>query len=157
MNNITQYQIRPIRFIGLENFEEWTFKVYSISCRLEKANQLWIDSAINQFPIWIRNVNNTNKKNYRVATLIVHEGREGCFAIISCWVDENMLQLFAYFAGDIQKVDFQLISDKGLVSCVWELAILWFERNAWVNLVMQDPDNPLALQNYLQQQLNEDI
>lgn len=154
---LSAYRTRPIRFLGLEKCGEWTIKVYSISSKNEYADQHFITLAKANLPLWLKNVSSIQLSNYQVATLIIHEGIDGCFAIISWWVDENMLQLFAYLASAANPDQFQLISDKGMVSCVWEMAVLWFERNAWVEEVMKQPHNLSAIDNYLSKQLNGDV
>ncbi len=151
------YQTRPIRFLGLEKSENWNIKVYSISCKNEYADARFISSAKANIPLWLSNASNTQLPNYRVATLIIHEGKEGCFAVLSWWIDENVLQLFAYLASDSLPDQYQLISDKGIVSCVWEMAVLWFERNAWVEEVMKNPQSPQALDNYLSKFFQADV
>lgn len=153
----SKYQIRPIRFLGLENCGAWTVKLYSISFKNEYASEEQIQAAKDRIPEWLLQAELTRQPHYKVATLIIHEGRDGCFAIISWWTGENMLQLFAYIADEKLPDQFHLISDKGIVSCVWEMAILWFERNAWVEKVLMQPENPDALNQYLQEQLNDDL
>ena len=151
------YQTRPIRFLGLEEFGAWTVKLYSISTKNEYADEKRIQAAKDRVPEWLLQAELTGLPYYKVATLIIHEGRDGCFAIISWWTGENMLQLFAYMADEKLPNQFHLISDKGIVSCVWEIAILWFERNAWVRNVLMQPENPDALHQYLLAQLNDDL
>lgn len=151
------YQTRSIRFLGLEKHEKWTIKVYSISSKNEYADQNLITAAKTNLPHWLDKASIHSLPNYQVATLIIHEGREAGFAIVSWWVDENMLQLFAYSSSTANPHQFQLISDKGIVSCVWEMAVLWFERNAWVEEVLKQAKNTRVLDNYLSRSLNEDV
>lgn len=149
------YKPRPIRFLEIYACAGWRIKMYSISVKAEMVTAEAITEAKKQLPGWLENSKITALKNYQIATLILHEGKEGCFAVLSWWVDENMLQLFAYLRlyGERQ---FHLLSDKGIVSCVWEMAILCFERNAWVEQILKRGKNP-DFENYLQQQLQTDI
>lgn len=149
------YQTRPIRFIEIYACAGWRVKIYSISVKAETVAAEQLFEAKKQLPIWLENSKITALQNYQIATLIIHEGNEGCFAVMSWWVDENMLQLFAYLRWYGQP-QFHLLSDKGIVSCVWEMAILCFERNAWVEHVLKRGKNP-DFDNYLQQQLHIDI
>lgn len=48
------------------------------------------------------------------------------------------------------------MSPKGLIACVWDLKILSFEREAWLNCVLNNPDGP-SLEKYLATQLNENV
>lgn len=146
------YQNRPIRFLEVFNHNDWKIKLYSISVKNEFVEPEWVEKAKNNLDNWLQFAQNDAIENYKIATLILHEGREGCFAILSLWVEENMLQLFAWLAGHEDRI-FKLCSDKGLVSCVWEMEVLWHERNVWVENVLKraaDAD----FEGYLAAQLN---
>ena len=84
-------------------------------------------------------------ETYGIATLIIHKGKEGCFAIINWWIDENMLQNHVYLARNETPDDFAVYSDKGIMTCVWEMAVLWYEH--------KQPD----VESYLNKHLNADV
>lgn len=150
------YQTRPVRFLGLRQLYGWQIKLYSISARAEYVRPELVDEALRQLPVWLENHRNYPLELYRLGTLILHEGRDGNFAILNWWIDENMLQNHVYFSPEEAPYQFSLLSDKGMMSCVWELAVLWFERNAWVEHVLQHPEQP-RLEAYLAAGLNGDI
>jgi hypothetical protein len=52
--------------------------------------------------------------------------------------------------------EYKLFSDTGIITCVWEMAVLWHERNAWVKHILQQHNKP-NINAYLQDQLNTDI
>lgn len=87
-----------------------------------------------------------------MATLILHEFNAGCFAVISWWIDENMLQNFVYLKKS-NKSNFEIYSDRGITTCVWEMAIWWHERNAWIKHVLLRNENP-DVEGYLNDNLN---
>jgi hypothetical protein len=151
------YQKRPIRFLEVMTVDGWQVKMYSISVKKTLVDASWIESARQQLPEWLNKSGNHTLPTYKIATLIIHEGKEGCFAIINWWVDENMLQLYVYLADYNTLINFRLFSDNGIVTCVWEMAVLWFERNAWVDSVLKHPGDPNAVKNYLARQMNEDV
>ena len=124
--------------------------------RNEFVNQQNVDFAKAQLSNWLENSNNYPLENYKIATLILHEGKEGCFAIINWWIDENMMQLYVYLANNENTSHFELYSDKGIITCVWEMAVLWFERNAWVKHVLMNTATP-DFEKYLAEHLNEDV
>ncbi|MFT3908292.1 MAG: hypothetical protein QM737_02615 [Ferruginibacter sp.] len=150
----TPYKTRPVRFIDILKHDGWQIKLYSISIKNDIVDLQTIEYAKLQLTTWLRNSSLYPLPNYKVATLILHEGKEGCFAIINWWIDENMLQQFVYLATNDQPTQFNLYSDKGIITCVWEMAVLWFERNAWVETVLMHPGNPDAINNYLGKHLN---
>lgn len=43
----------------------------------------------------------------------------------------------------------------GLIACVWDLRVMWFEREAWVETVLANPAGP-DIEQYLLRRLNED-
>lgn len=129
--------------------------MYSISINGPLVSDKNIGLVKSQLENWLSKSQLHHLPTYRIATLIIHEGREGCFAIINWWIDENMLQNFVYLKKD-GDTDFVLLSDTGITTCVWELAVWWHERNAWVNHVMLNHQHP-DFEAYLQDGLNIDI
>lgn len=152
----SNYKTRPVRFVELYRHTDWYIKIYSISVKHEMVEQHWIDRAKQNLSAWLQQAGNYPLDTCQTATLIIHEGKEGCFAILCWWIDENMLQLFVYLASYNNQPEFVLYSDKGMVTCVWEMAVLWFERNAWVEHVLSKADSP-DIEAYLNTVLNDDV
>ena len=50
----------------------------------------------------------------------------------------------------------EYVTPTGLTACVWDLRVLCFERQAWIDTVLTNPVGP-DLEKYLTCQLNEDI
>ena len=148
-----QYKPRPIRFLELLTQENWQIKVYSISDKREFVSAKYLDNAKKNLSTWLEKSQISGLETYQIATLILHEGKEGCFAIINWWIDENMLQHFVYLSPN-EESDFTFYSDNGIITCVWEMAVLWFERNAWVKHVLatEKPD----FEAYINEQFNQD-
>jgi hypothetical protein len=153
---LKNYQKRPVRFLEVYQHDDWRIKIYSISVRNEFVNQQNVDFAKAQLSNWLEKTKNYPLENYKITTLILHEGKEGCFAIINWWIDENMMQLHVYLANNENPSHFELYSDKGIITCVWEMAVLWFERNAWVKHVLMNATAP-DFEKYLAEHLNEDV
>ncbi|MFZ1688135.1 MAG: hypothetical protein WAU70_11970 [Flavobacteriales bacterium] len=135
----------------------WHVKTYSISVHAERVDEDVVERVRQLLPGWLTNCTLYDLPTYRIATLIVHEGREGYFAIVSWWIDSNMLQTSVYFSTDPIHRDFRLFSDNGIFTCIWEMAVLWFERNAWVECVLKAPKDPQAFVRYMEQHFNADV
>ena len=160
------YEARPIRFIQLTEFNGWRIKVYGISTRSELPDPAIVKAAEEltqaQLPmpaVWSAAPDSgptVSEDRYGVAILIVHEGREGNFGLVSWWVGENMLQHHVYFAPANPPFTFTDLSPTGLIACVWELAILTFERQAWIDTVLANPSGP-DLDAYLTRQLATNV
>ncbi len=154
---LNTYKKRPVRFLELYSCEGWTIKIYSISIKSEVIDHNLLTLAKIELPLWLKKSALYNLDTYKIATLILHEGKEGCFAILNWWIDENMLQQYVYLKSNSANDEFRYFSHNGIYTCVWEMAVLWFERNAWVEHVLKNPQHPDALKNYLAAQLNEDV
>lgn len=150
------YKTRPIRFMEIYQHQDWRIKIYGISIHNEFVRAEIIENAKKSLTAWLEKANIYPLDTYQIATLILHEGKEGCFAIINWWIDENMLQQFVYLAPYDNLSQFCLFSDKGIVTCVWEMAVLWFERSAWVENVLKKVPNA-DFETYLQQHFNADL
>ena len=149
------YKSRPIRFIEHYRHREWKLKIYSISSKKEQVNKEDIELAKSDLEKWLSRSEDYKLCIYSFATLILHEFNEGCFAVLNWWIDENMLQNFVYLKRN-NETNFELYSNNGMASCVWELAIWWHERNAWVNHILKNNNHP-DWEAYYKDCLNADI
>ena len=154
-----EYKKRRIRFLELYAVNSWVFKMYSItSGQSEVVSEQQVTFVKENPSEWLEKSTQYALTTYNVGNVIIHEGKEGCFAIINWRIDENMLRHFVYLATKKQPHHFVLYSDNGIVSFVWEMAVLWFERNAWVNNVLSSGSiNDVVINKYLNCQLNADV
>ncbi|MGW4158348.1 hypothetical protein [Streptomyces sp. NPDC004788] len=70
--------------------------------------------------------------------LILHRGAEGTYLLVSQWYDADMLKHWVRgsrtdAAGN---TTFAPLAQPDLIACVWELEVIAFERDAWVNTVL---------------------
>jgi hypothetical protein len=152
---MTKYTKRPIRFLEVHRVNDWRVKIYSISNRSEVVSKENLAYGKANIENWLKNSSLTNLKNYKIATLMLHEGKEGCFAILNWWIDESMIQQFIYLADKSNPSEFRIYSGTGIITCVWELSVIWFERNAWVEHVLLKSENP-DFEAYLNSKLIQD-
>lgn len=150
-----RYQKRPVRFIEIYQHNNWKLKVYSISSKNEFVDTIYLEKAKKELPNWLQLSETNSLTTYNIGTLMLHQCKEGCFAIINWWIDENMLQHYVYLAKN-ESEPFELFSSNGIVTCVWESAVIWFERNSWVKHVLLNHSNP-DYKSYLYEHLNEDV
>ena len=76
--------------------------------------------------------------DHPVGFLILHYGSEGDYLLVSQWYDADMLK--HWVRGAVVDADghttFTPLAQRDLVACVWELEVIKFERDAWVNTVL---------------------
>lgn len=149
------YAPRPIR--SLEHWAEagLRLKVHGIGYRLMHPRAEVIDAARDlvqhELPQLIAGQN-----HYGVGFIGVHDGRGAIFVFIDFWADENELHHHVYVAPKDRPRKLEYKTPSGLIACLWDLAVIGFERQAWIHCVLANPSGP-DLEAYLSRQLNDDV
>jgi len=88
--------------------------------------------------------------NHGVGFVMVHFARDGQYLLLSRWYGGNMLKhdLFEIkqMADGWQSTS---LKSTGIVACVWELQVVTFERQAWVNTAMAEGGTECSYDRYL--------
>lgn len=135
------YQERPIRFAGTTAYNGWNMKQYSISVNDEYVQPALFEAATTQLE-HILPREPVNDSHYGVGFLILHEGYDGNYIIASWWVGENMLCNHILAAPAESPYEFKSFRESGIVACVWELEIMYFEKRLWSQAVLQNSQQP---------------
>lgn len=76
--------------------------------------------------------------DHPVGFLILHYGMEDNYLLVSQWYDADMLK--HWVRGSVVDAEgnttFAPLAQRDLIACVWELEVIRFERDAWVNTVL---------------------
>lgn len=153
---IVEYQPRTVLFHGVETAGDWSVKVHKITFKNSFAAEGVLRNAIEHLPEWLNRARDLPWPNYRVAFLIVHEGRDGVWTLINWWIEGGLLQSTTFYTGDEGPDDFTLRPTAGSLACVWELAVIAFERERWVQRVLSRSGRP-ELAAYLNDGLNQTV
>ena len=144
------YAPRPIRYLAQwEPGDGWRLKVYSIAHGRPEAREEAVHAALkiaeNALP---------KSGSYKVGYLGVHDGRGAVFAFLDWWADENELHHLVWIAPGDRPTDFVPAVNNNPSVCVWDLAVQWHERQAWVTHVLAGDGD---IEGYLAAQLNADV
>jgi prepilin-type processing-associated H-X9-DG protein len=149
------YEERSIRFLELWQHAGWRLKVYGIACggrtpRLEliEAAKVVAKERLASVP--------ESRRHYSVGFLGIHDGRTANFVFVDWWADENELHHHVYISPTDEPARFTYASPTGLVACVWDLRVMAFERQAWLETVLKPSRGP-DFDAYLQQRLAEEV
>ena len=149
-----KFKKRAVKYLEIIEFGDWKFKLYSI-----KYNELRVTPEIENvikaiLPDWIKEKSQINDfPNYKIGTVIIHEAKDSILVVVNWWIYENVIQGHVYTSEYENPSKFLDISSKGLQFCVWEMNILWHERNAWVKHVLMKNEKP-DFESYLMEHLN---
>ncbi|MEJ2288697.1 MAG: hypothetical protein P8Y02_08645 [Deinococcales bacterium] len=147
------YRPRRIRFVGLEEAKGWRLKVYNIlhhskeptAALLEAAS----DTALASLPQPA-----TTPDRYGVGFIAVHQGASYDFVTVAHWAYETELRSQTYMRPSSGSYLLEPVSGSELSADVWDLRLLAFERDAWVETVLR-PDRA-DLDRYLGRRLEEE-
>jgi hypothetical protein len=148
------YATRPIRFLELWQEGDWRLKLYSITYQRTALRPGLVGTAKTLARARLAE-STVGKQHYGVGFVGIHDGRGAIFIFVDFWADENELHHHVYVAPSDQPDQFTYMTPTGLAACVWDLRVLCFERQAWLDAVLANPAGP-DLEAYLTRQLNED-
>lgn len=136
------YAPRRICFCGLRQAGSWSLKLYSVAHdqtpidwpRFEPGLQL----AERELP-----PPDARAGRPGLGLLIAHQGATGDYVVLGWWDHENELPLRVWVRR--QGDPHWRRAQDGESVCVWDLEIIWSERQAWVQTMLSGSDsNPSA-------------
>jgi hypothetical protein len=77
--------------------------------------------------------------HYGVGFAGLHFGRTANFIFIDWWACENELHHHVFVSALDSPSDFRDVTASGLAACVWDLELIWFERQAWTRHALAAP------------------
>ena len=152
--SLPRYEPRPIRFLELWQSDGWRLKVYGIAHGKPAPRGELIDAAKQVARRTLTTVANATS-HYSVGFLGIHAGRTGNYVFVDWWADENELHHRFYIGPSDDPTQLKDMSGNGPAACVWDLRVMAFERDAWLECILKNPRPDVEA--YLQRRLNEDV
>jgi hypothetical protein len=145
-----EFRPRPARFLGLWEIGGWRMKAYG----LHAANARLLPELVTAArDLTTRSLPGNMAGAYGVGFVGVHCGRDSNFVFIDWWACENELHHHV-FTSSLQNPLELVRAPDGVTACVWDLQLIWFERNVWVDKVLNNPRGP-DLDAYLKKVLDD--
>lgn len=147
------YRPRRIGFVGLVEANGWRLKLYSIVHHSKEPSEALLaaarDTALAALPQPAR-----SPDRYGVGFVAVHQGSSYDFVTVAHWAYETELRSQTYMRPSSGSFALEPVSGSELSADVWDLRLLAFERDAWVETVLR-PDHA-DLDAYLGRTLEEE-
>lgn len=146
---------RPIRFIELWTTNQWKIKIYYITEFGMELDESFITIAKNIAENEIAKITPSHNHHHS-AFLTIHISGPFVFnqIIFDWWAEENELRHLVFKAEPNDPKNFVNITSTGKAFCIWELKIIGFERDSWMENILLN-ENP-SLEKYYSDVLNID-
>jgi hypothetical protein len=149
------YQPRPVRFLELWQPDGWRLKVYSLAYRMPLARPHVVQ--VSKAVLWDHlQAVSLGQPHYGVGFVGINDGRGAIFSFVDFWADENELHHHVFVAPKDRVEELAYTTPTGLIACVWDLALIAFERQAWVETVLKNPCGA-DIEAYLATRMNKDV
>ncbi len=124
---------REIRFQGLREPGGWTLKLYSVVYGRGSVEWAEFEPALR---LAERELPAPDEACGRpgLGFLIAHQGRTGDYVVLGWWDNENELPLRVWVRRT--RGERWRPASGGESICVWDLEIIWAEREAWVETML---------------------
>jgi hypothetical protein len=136
------YKQRKTDFHQLLSINGWTIKVYTITIRRSLHPARRYARQIAKLPEWLEKSRELGFETYGTAFLIVHEGTDGVWTLINWWTGGEILQSLTFHTAFDRRTEFQPFRGEGFVACVWEMAVIVFERAMWIEHILKKARRP---------------
>ena len=129
--SFTRYQPRRLKYLGVESVAGYLLKVYIIC---EASQTLEIERFAARWELAARALPQPAMTESRpgVGFTILHQGRTADYLILCWWDQENELPTRVFLRGP----EGWRPAEGGESFCVWDLRVIWWEREAYVGTVL---------------------
>ncbi|MGH3036649.1 MAG: isochorismatase [Gaiellaceae bacterium] len=148
------YERRHIRFIRHEDVDGWRLKLYGIALNGREPDPEFVE-ATRDLAASVLPRPAAGDDHYGVGFATAHDATSLYIALIYWWQSENELHQRIYVSPKDDPIAFTQVENQP-TGCVWELAIVDFERRAWVEDVLAPSDGP-HVERYLERRLDADV
>lgn len=133
MNAAFSYQSRPVSFLEVWEPDAWKIKLYGIAyARARPAPELVEAARTLAAPLLA-----AARDHYGVGFMGVHQGKTADFIFLDWWARENELNHHVFISSPGQSPGFVDATASGVMACVWDLAVIGHERQAWIDCVLK--------------------
>jgi hypothetical protein len=148
------YEPRHVRFIRREDVDGWRLKLYGIALNGKDPDPEFVEATRDLAASVLPQPPSTDD-HYGVGFATAHDATSLYIALIYWWESENELHQRIYISPKDEPIAFTQVEHQP-AGCVWELAVVDFERRAWLEDVLAQPNGP-DLERYLERRLFEDV
>lgn len=133
--------LRHVTCLKLFEVTGWQFKIYGMSLGPQPPAADLVDVAKELVEQTVPLPAQTNERA-GLGFVTVHQGEHGDYVLIDWWHLEDLLVHHLFGAQRPHDGELRYGWPRSVSGCIWEMAVPWFERNAWYRHVMSKPEAP---------------
>ncbi len=136
-NEFRPYKSRKIDFLETQSVGDWKVKTYTITSRGQFESTPQLEMAKKELPDML----SIAEQHHGYAFLIVHEATDGLWILLNWWTGKEMLRTLTYHIGPGSS-NMVALPPAGSMACVWEMKVICFERELWLEKILLNHTNP---------------
>ncbi|MCQ8781750.1 hypothetical protein [Mangrovibrevibacter kandeliae] len=149
-DRLSPYRRRRARPLGLRTVREHQLKLYALEAEGQTVERSVLHAALAVCDDALAAPPPLGLVSHGLGFLILHAGEDATWLLVQRWVDGGILCRWLFRAATPSPSTFEPLSGSELGFCVWEGAIIDWERRAFVETLMTPDPDPAA---YLSRQL----
>jgi hypothetical protein len=130
------YEPRLVRSHGVWTEGEWRVKAYTIAHGARAAADPATLDAVRRLAFAGIAAHADGFEHHAAGFAIFHMGADGDYLLTFWWHGENMLAARIHIGSREKIAAMEDRTATGLMPCVWEMEVIGFERDAWVECVL---------------------
>jgi hypothetical protein len=148
------YKPRHVRFVRREEVAGWRLKLYGIALDGREPDPEFVE-ATRDLAASVLPQPPASDDRYGVAFATAHDAASAYIALVYWWANENELHQRISVSPKRSPIAFVPVENQP-AGCVWELEIVDFERRAWIEDVLANPEGP-DLDRYFGRHVDADV
>lgn len=133
---------RHIEFHGLRLVRDWRLKLYSIAYGPAPVEWTSFTPGMSLAETCLPEPAVTSERS-GVGLLIAHQGRTGNYVVLGWWDRENELPLRVFVSPNRRPQSWRAAEGSESI-CIWDLEVLWAERQAYASTVLHPGGGDVA-------------
>lgn len=147
------YEKRAVTFVELWQQNEWQVKIYHVGNK--PLSDILLHSCHTILPESLPQPAQT-KDRYGVGFVVVHQGVMANWLLINWWGHEDIIHQKIYHSPTDQPNKIMHVEDKSIMTCIHEMEVYEFERQAWISHVLNQR-GVVNFEPYLAQRLSDTL
>jgi hypothetical protein len=133
------YEPRRLVPLALAEVDGWRLKVTQVLAPGREPDAPLVDAALAAAAAFLP-APATTPAHYGVGVVVVHQGARYDFVLVGYWTHETELRYTTFMRASSGSARLEPLTAGELATDVWDLQVLAFERDAWLEQVLRAPD-----------------